>query len=126
MTTNKETVEKWRKAHHAALEQLANNKTPGLTLWRKLRRIENQAHNAATAQCNGEAFNGEPFRDEDEWERFKAGITHSVELVMGWVPAGFFINGDPRGYALKIESAEMPAGMHKDWGGYGILAPVIE
>lgn len=40
-----------------------------------------------------------------------------------------FFNGDPRGYALKIEDSWMrshpDAKLHQDWGGYGILAPEI-
>jgi hypothetical protein len=38
-----------------------------------------------------------------------------------------FFNRDPRGYALKIPSEWMHAhpevSLHRDWGGYGILAP---
>ncbi len=37
-----------------------------------------------------------------------------------------FINRDPRGYALKIrEEAVMGMRIHRDWGGYGIIAPEI-
>lgn len=47
-----------------------------------------------------------------------------------------FINRDPRGYALKIDDEWIRqqradhrtvhmAGIHQDWGGYGILAPEI-
>ena len=38
----------------------------------------------------------------------------------------FFINRDPRGYALKIHSEEeriREFGLYRDFGGYGILAP---
>jgi hypothetical protein len=37
-----------------------------------------------------------------------------------------FHNGDPRGYALKIREEyvrEHALDIHRDWGGYGILAP---
>ena len=37
-----------------------------------------------------------------------------------------FINRDPRGYALKIREIWMrnySGNLHRDWGGYGILAP---
>jgi len=37
-----------------------------------------------------------------------------------------FINRDPRGYALKINDDWMRATdcrLHRDWGGYGIIAP---
>ncbi len=39
-----------------------------------------------------------------------------------------FLNGDPRGYSLKIDDEWMRAKrprLHSDWGGYGILAPEI-
>jgi hypothetical protein len=38
----------------------------------------------------------------------------------------FFINRDPRGYALKIQDTDSrihSADLHRDMGGYGILAP---
>lgn len=38
-----------------------------------------------------------------------------------------FLNGDPRGYSLKIEDNWMRERqnlrLHRDWGGYGIIAP---
>lgn len=37
-----------------------------------------------------------------------------------------FVNRDPRGYALKISDEWMQqhnATLHRDWGGYGIIAP---
>lgn len=40
-----------------------------------------------------------------------------------------FINRDPRGYALKIDDGwmrEHNAELHRDWGGYGIIAPEID
>lgn len=98
-----------------------------------LLKLENKARRAATAQCNGEAFEGQPFREEKQWDEFKAMIRASVAAIFNsTVPPGFFVNGDPRGYALKINN-EVPAGkalidstkMHTDWGGYGILSPEI-
>ena len=41
----------------------------------------------------------------------------------------FFVNRDPRGYALKLELATNEGhqfGIYTDWGGYGILCPKIE
>ncbi len=140
-----------RAAHFRALEALYNNdrdRTPtgriraqtpkpaGLLLWRRLRRVETRAHNAATAQCNGEAYQGEPYRTEEEHDAFIATIRADVGRILGGVPAGFFVNQDPRGYALKIrtprsdpkrspdEVTECP-GLESDWGGYGILAADI-
>lgn len=37
--------------------------------------------------------------------------------------ADFYGNSDPRGYALKINN-DTP-GLCKDWGGYGIIAPIF-
>lgn len=38
-----------------------------------------------------------------------------------------FVNGDPRGYTLKIDDKYKDkmhkAGVYRDWGGYGIIAP---
>ena len=37
-----------------------------------------------------------------------------------------FLNGDPRGYALKIKDdfiRDNKVNIYKDWGGYGIFAP---
>lgn len=79
------------------------------------------ATKATTAYCNGEI-------DEvacDEACRFAA---EAVARIFGGVPAGFFVNRDPRGYALKLDNevTTIPDGMHKDWGGYGILAATID
>ena len=37
-----------------------------------------------------------------------------------------FLNGDARGYALKIDDEYLKNNnfnIHRDWGGYGIIAP---
>lgn len=52
-------------------------------------------------------------------------VTERVEAVFGGsLPDNFFINMDPRGYALKInqEGTGVPLS-YQDMGGYGILAP---
>jgi hypothetical protein len=139
-----------RAAHFAALEALTlpdakGRKPSGLSTWRKLRAVENDAHDAATAQCNGEPYGGQPFRHEDddapedEYSRFLDSIRARVVKILQRhdLPPGFFINQDPRGYALKIrtprsdphrtpdEVTDCP-GLETDWGGYGILAATIE
>lgn len=124
-TTEKDERAAWiqrrRENHHKALESLATNGIPGLKLWRKLRRIENRAHGFATAYCNGRI-------DSDDWELFQQEFTQSVKEAFGQLPPGFFINSDPRGHALKLdnEKVEIPEGMEKDWGGYGILAAEVD
>ena len=108
----------------------------GRAILRRLRRIERIAHDATTAQCNGEAYNGQPFRpywdaegnetDGTPWHLFETEIAAKVAAVFdGKLPAGFFLNGDPRGCALKIEQEHVPAGLETDWGGDGELAPDV-
>lgn len=111
-------------AHHAALLRLASprNTKTGVQLWRALRKIESALERVAVAYCNGEA-------GQSQWEAEKRKAEGAVFRVFGRLPDGLYINGDPRGYMLKIDRAAggfVPEGMHRDWGGYGILAPVIE
>jgi len=130
-------INEQRHRHHAALAALANslnpyNKLSGLQLWRKLRRLEIAARSAACAQCNGEGYGGQPYRETEAWETFKAETGAKVAAIFGGkLPPAFFVNGDPRGYVLKLDSGngekaatEFP--LHRDWGNNQILAPVIE
>lgn len=87
----------------------------------KLRRIERDISKFTTAACNGEiserALDG----------AIRRTTKRIAEVFGGKVPAGFFINQDPRGFALKIDDEvvgrdHMPIS-YTDWGGYGILAP---
>ena len=110
-------------------------------LWKRLRRIEARAHDAATAQCNGETYGSQPFRPDwhedgtegtaarpTPWEVFSDGIRAEVAAAFGGIlPAGFFLNQDCRGYALKLrpEKCTVPLGMFTDWGHHGILAAGI-
>lgn len=126
-----------RQRHHAALKQLADslgkNNYTGLALWRKLRRIEQRAHAGATARCNGERFETFDFcSNEDDWDTFTSQIENCVVRVLGGTPPKFYVNGDARGYALKLDSSEggrvkaTPFALESDWGSNQILAPVIE
>lgn len=71
--------------------------------------------------------------DDTAWESFTEGIEEDVEKLFGGrLPNGFFVNGDPRGCALKLdnETEEQRAliekcGLQRDMGGYGLLAPKI-
>ena len=130
-------------AHYATCERLARclgvTDPDGKKISVALLKLERDASNAACAQCNGEAVNGQPFRTDEAWEDFKRSIAERVAMVFGrspraeHAPAGFFFNSDPRGYALKIDN-ENPeglaliraVGLHTDFGGYGILSPEID
>lgn len=132
--TNKRTTEKDERAawiqrrrinHHKALETLAyqvNCNTPGLALWRQLRRIENWFTVYSTRYCDGTI-------DTDEFEKVKDTARKRLSRVFGGrIPDGVFLNSDPRGHALKLdnEKVTIPQGMETDWGGYGILAAEID
>lgn len=119
-----------RKRHHEALEQLARSLAPGkwysgLSLWRKLNRIEQRARRAAEDYCNGTI--GEAGMDKMTEE-----CTDAVKRVFGTLPPHFHINRDPRGYALKLLSNDngtetaTPFALETDWGRNQILAPTIE
>lgn len=93
--------------------------------FKRLRRVECEANRAAIAYCEVQNY---------DWEKARENIEFKVKRIFGGkLPPGFFVNGDPRGYALKIDSGQeyeseyhpeyIPDGLYKDWGGYGILAP---
>ena len=85
-------------------------------LCKKLHRIETRAHRMAEEMCNYEV-------DIEKYEKAFDRIETRVKEILGKGPA-VFINRDPRGYALKIRSKEAKyLDIHKDWGGYGIIAP---
>lgn len=114
-----------RLAHHKALESLRGVKCTktGLQIWRHLRKIETALSKAAENCCN------EPQYDEEYWESEKNKARRGIVAALGREPEGLYLNSAPRGYALKLDAeirGGLPPGMEKDWGGYGILAPVID
>ena len=91
-----------------------------IKLCKKLRRLEIKTHSASTDYCNG-------LIDWEQWEETGLDIVSKlIALLNPKDPNEFYVNGDPRGYALKIESEsvkERKLEIERDWGGYGILAP---
>lgn len=87
-------------------------------------KAEKAGQKRAVAMCNDENY-----RDEIV---DKLRILQTVgDTLGGKLPPGFFINSDPRGYALKIDDASpmreqlLTIGMQRDMGGYFILSPDI-
>jgi hypothetical protein len=121
-TENKDYVLAARARHHEALKAMmpADSTLSGLAVWRKLRVLECKASRLALQMCNG------PEVSEDEKERIDAQVTAGVEELFCRPLPGFFINHDPRGYALKLETGSVPHALHEDWGRYQILAPLID
>lgn len=113
--------------HVNALAKLlsTSNHEVAMRAYKRLRRVEMEAERAAVAYCSIPNFDWEKARENVEWKVKK--------IFGGKLPPGFFVNGDPRGYALKIDAGQsyeseyhpeyIPEGLHRDWGGYGILAP---
>lgn len=92
-----------------------------VTLYKRLHRIEAEAHTFAEKCCNEDV-------SEEKWERKRASIIRRLDAILGFKEAGIpvVINGDPRGYALKIEDSyvrEHKLDIDCDWGGYGLICP---
>ncbi len=91
-------------------------------LSKKLFRLEHQAHQIATDYCNGE--NGVT---SENWEERTEPILQKVRILLNCTDTfPIFLNGDARGYALKIKDSyvrDANLNIHRDFGGYGILAP---
>lgn len=146
--TKKERRQEQLNRHYKALEALSVKTCGALQNGKKLSvkllKIEQMAHQVAEAYCNGDSvilrFDGSlPLElrfssDESAWDKASSAIAEQVrKLFGGALPFGFFVNGDPRGCALKLnneteEQRELIAdcGLQRDWGGYGLLAPRIE
>jgi len=104
-----------RDAHYAALTAVGFVDT-----WENRDRLgsaERRAHRLAEDLCNLELPDGGARRER--------GILRDVTTAFGGeLPAGFHLNGDPRGYALKLKAdRDALPGAHRDWGGYVVLSP---
>ena len=118
---NNKTLEKIIR-HATDLEIIfPNAKKSGIALCRAVRRLENKGHKLAEDYCNG-------LIDTDQWEPISDKLTGKINALLGneagKVPV--FLNGDPRGYALKIEDCyirDNDISIYRDFGGYGIIAP---
>ena len=111
--------------HGTNLNKIFNTDYDSVTLCKKLFRLENKAHKLITDECNtGNSHHTELCK-----------ILTAVKKIL-FTPEGMcekknlylsiFINGDARGYALKINDKYMRENnisLYRDWGGYGILAP---
>ena len=102
--------------------------TDPVTLCKKLHSLEVQAHAVIEQYMNGEI-------DDPELDQYteKKLIPALTRIIGGCNYAGkVFINHDPRGYALKLteeatkEALDYGINIHRDWGGYGILAPAFD
>ena len=97
----------------------AKQKDP-IKLCKSLRRYERKAEGLTLALCNGDI-------EQSEGDKGLEKLHNKVgELLRPSHPRPFFINRDPRGYALKIQDTDSrihSADLYRDMGGYGIIAP---
>ena len=140
--TKKDRRKMQLQRHYDALARLAKEcglKAEGKKLSVALLKIERIAHEGAEAYCNGtiyrclSKYGSGHFNfnaDENAWERFSNMIEKQVQTLFNGKLPYLYINGDPRGYALKIDEEKgreliEKTGLERDWGGYGLLAPEI-
>lgn len=96
-----------------------------VSLYAALLHIEGQAHRNAERECSDPNYTTEKAEHADKRTLAR------LDEILGFKEAGIpvFVNGDPRGYALKIRNEyvrEHKLDIYTDWGGYGILAPEFE
>jgi len=96
--------------------------TEPVNLCKKLFRLENKAHRLSTQWCNGDIHT-------QTWEHETDNILRKLDTILNYtgqeIPV--FVNGDARGYALKVGDEYMRENksrkLSQDWGEYGIIAP---
>jgi hypothetical protein len=111
--------------HVCNLQKLANVSTyhEAFLIYKKLHRIEARMNRIFTDECNGYL----ELNEDQEEKRNQRVIKQLNDMLPGLKT--IFLNGDPRGYALKISSEEARElrdkgiNIYTDWGGYGILCP---
>ena len=92
--------------------------TDPVQLSKRLFRLENIAHRLAVDFCNGDI-------DQLTWDSEASKILDKVQAILKY-KKNIFVNGDARGYALKIDDNYIRSNnfnIYRDFGGYGIIAP---
>jgi hypothetical protein len=90
----------------------------------QLVKIEHKAAKLAVDACNFLSM------ESPQYNLRHKEIINDLQILFypKHLPKGLFVNGDPRGYSLKIkteDNGEYPNRIisYTDWGGYGILVP---
>ena len=97
-----------------------------IKLCKKLHSLEVRANGIMTQYANG-AISMEAV------DRHREIIAADLVKIIGAENmTKIYINGDPRGYTLKLNQAATEQAqasginIHRDWGGYGIIAPEFD
>lgn len=117
------------RQHGENLQGVFNLKMDADKLARKIHSLEVKAHKLATDYCNGENN-----VTTENWESLSDAILDKLDKITNYKAQGIpiFVNGDARGYALKIDEpwvkgyTSVGGRIYTDWGGYGILAPEFD
>jgi len=124
--TKQERLYRAIENHGEKLNQIFNTGLDNIELCKKLRRLENKAHRLAEHEANtGDDMSSDLSNLSARLYKLLFPDANSIKHHKDLYNA-IFINGDPRGYALKIDDDYMrqnKVNLHRDWGGYGILAP---
>ena len=117
-STKKDRMYQRIQKHGEQLNAIFKTAYDPVELCKKLRMIETKQHQACVDYCNGVI-------DADKFVEIETRTLKKLHALLGdTVPV--MINGDPRGYALKIDDSvvrERKLDIMTDWGGYGLLAP---
>jgi hypothetical protein len=98
--------------------------TDPIKLCKSLRRLESTAEIIQEVHGNG-FYEVAANKEAQLMIKLKA-LLMPKATVEDFLKFGIFLNTDPRGYALKIPDdivKENAWTIHKDWGGFGIIAP---
>lgn len=110
-----EAIEK----HGNNLNTIFNTGIDPVTLCKKLHRLEVRANRLMCDECNTNADHTQTL------EKIKGQVFKILKPTKEQQEA-IFLNGDPRGYTLKIRDTYVKAQdlrIETDWGGYGLIAP---
>jgi len=89
-------------------------KQASVLLW----KAEQEYHKFAVKLANEGA-------SDEEWDMAREMARERVVRALGSLPKGFYLNSDPRGYALKLEENSVNIPLERDRGGYQLLSPEI-
>lgn len=93
--------------HLSALQEMTGTTEP-IELYQKLHKMERRLNNKAVALCNG-------WITQEQWEKISSNALKYLATIFGEYTRQ--INGDPRGYTIKI-SGNLPQSAPTDMGGY--------
>jgi hypothetical protein len=113
--------------HGEQINAIFNTGLEPVQVSKMLHRLENKMHRITTDYCNG-------IIDSEQYERIETATLDKLDKILAFRKLGIpvFVNGDARGYALKIRDTwindqyRASGGTFRlttDMGGYGIIAP---